>query len=241
MIKIIITLIIFIPIAYGVPSPHSRSGIENGLDLRLLKAIDQFVLTTEAKARNELSDRDYFSILLGSYYRFNNKFRLGLFSQAEQGLLWEESWKKKNKWKWDQDYTWDYSTVIDATYSNKFSSNLIWEVKNRIHYYHEKERLLWKLRPALKYFFIEDGRPSWVTYSMVEIYTPINYGKRTVYEYWFYNGILKQFTDEFSLGPVISWRQRFLHSYDGFKKKWGKEYSREFNSIYLGISATYSW
>lgn len=243
MIKFLLLFILSTLTTFAAtPVPQSRKGAETGVEFRLLKTIDRSLLTFESKARNELTDQDYYSLLMGSYYRFTTNFRMGIFWQGEQGLVWDTDWiKEKGQWQWREEKRWDFSSVLDATYSDKFTTNLVWEIKNRLLYYHERENLLWKIRPGLRYFILEDGKPLWLAYTQAEFYIPVNYGKSFLYEYWLYTGLLRQVSDEFSIGPVLSFRQRWFHGYDGFEDRWGRSYNKVFTSVYLGINGVYSW
>lgn len=223
-------------------TPGDESGIETGIDFRVLKKQKRFILLVETKNRKELVDTTYHQLMMGSYYRITKRFRTGLFFQGEKGLRWDTDWSKGIKWDWDNiNSRWDFSTVVDATYNDTIKSNWVWEFKNRLFYYHSRDALLLKTRPGIRYFFLESGKPVWQIYSEVEAYIPLNYGVTKIYEYWIYLGSLYQFSKKFSLGPVLSYRQRWFHSYDNFSDRTGENYQSQFSSIYAGLSGVYVW
>jgi hypothetical protein len=229
---------------WAVPTqPDSRSGIETGIDFRALKIWNKYILLAETKNRKELLNNDYHQLMLGSYYRITKRWRTGLFFQGEQGLRWDNDWGKVGStWQWQKlDSRWDFASVMDSTYSDTFGSNWVWEFKNRLYYYHSRQALQLRTRPGLRYFFLKEGRPWWQIYSEIEGYVPLSYGKRSLYEYWLYLGGLYQATPKFAIGPVISYRGRWFHSYDKFEAQAGHDFKTSFQSTYFGISAVYSW
>jgi len=243
MIKIFLISIFFISSAFAAQRiPEKENGFEYGMDFRLLKKKKRFIMLAESKNREEKADSSYHQLMLGSYYRLTKRLRLGLFLQGESGLRWDNDWEKKNVWGWKNiNNQKDFSSVADLTYNDLLASNLTWELKNRILYYHSRQALLLKLRPGLRYFILKHGLPQWQLYSEVEGYFPINYGTETLYEYWVYVGGLYQVTPKFSIGPVVSYRKRWFHSYDSFKDTTGDSYRVAFSTVYLGLSAVYNW
>jgi hypothetical protein len=245
MIKFFIlsTLLLLTSKLWSANTPSSKSGLETGIDFRALKQISHFILLGETKNRKEILGNDYHQLLLGSYYRLTKRWRVGLFMQGEQGLRWDSDWEKQGgQWRWQHlDSRWDFATVADSTYNNTISSNWVWEFKNRIFYYHSRQAAQLRTRPGLRYFILKDGQPWWQIYGELEAYIPLNYGKRSLYEYWCYLGRLYQVNSRFGIGPVISYRGRWFHSYDAFEKKTGKDFKTQFLSTYMGISAVYVW
>lgn len=245
MIKIHFLLIFLLTANFAMASvktPDDESGLETGIDFRVLKKKKRFIFLAETKNRKELVDTTYHQLMVGSYYRITKRFRTGLFFQGEKGLRWDSDWGKGAKWNWDDiNSRWDFSTVVDATYNDTIKNNWVWEFKNRLFYYHSRDALLLKTRPGIRYFILESGKPLWQLYSEVEAYIPLNYGVKKIYEYWIYFGSLYQFSKKFSLGPVISYRQRWFHSYDHFSDLTHENYQAQFSSIYAGISGVYAW
>lgn len=239
----IILILFFSNLAQAsLKTPSSESGLETGIDFRLLKKKKRFILLAETRNRKELLDTSYHQLMVGSYYRITKRFRTGLFFQGEKGLRWDDDWHKGATWGWNEiESRWDFSTVLDATYTDILKGNWVWEVKNRFSYYHSRDALLYRIRPGLRYFILKHGQPLWQFYSEVEAYFPLNYGEKKLYEYWIYFGSLYQFTQKFSLGPVLSYRQRWFHSYDNFEDRTGEDYRIPFSSVYAGISAVYVW
>ncbi len=239
---LLISLLATFPVWALRKTPHSTTGTEIGLDLRILKKAGDFIFVAETKNREELLDQKYQQYLLGSYFRLSKRFRAGLFLQAEKGLRWDSDWKKDTTWEWQNiQNRWDYSTLFDVTYTNFLFKNTLWEWKNRISYYHSRDALLVKTRPGLRHFILKFGKPLWQIYFELEAYLPVNYGENTLYEYWLYSGALYQFTDEFSIGPLISYRQRWYHSYKNFESITSQDFRETFSSIYFGLSALYSF
>lgn len=223
-------------------APDSKNGTERGFDLRILKKSGPFILVTETKNRDEILDQKYQQFLLGTYLRLSKNLRAGLFFQGEKGLRWDSDWKKDTIWEWQNlQNRWDFSSILDVTYTNFLFKNTLWEWKNRINYYHSRDALLLKTRPGIRHFIMKFGKPLWQIYYELEAYLPVNYGESILYEYWLYSGALYQVTDEFSIGPLISYRQRWYHSYSSFESKTSQNYKETFSSIYFGLSALYSF
>src|SRR5665647_309444 len=223
-------------------TPSSRSGVETGIDFRALKKYKRYLFLVETKNRQELADTDYHQLMVGSYYRITKRFRTGLFFLNEQGLLWDNDWHKENTvWQWSNSSRWDFSTVLDTTYTNNLGRNWVWEIKGRLFYYHSRQALLLRPRPAIRHFILKLGQPWWQIYAEAEAYLPLNYGNKSLYEYWLYLGGLHQFTPNFSLGPVVSYRTRWFHPYKSFKAVTGQDYNATFKSVYFGLSAVYAW
>lgn len=244
MIKFLILFFLFISSSHAQQkTPDSRYGVESGIDFRMLKKIKRNLLLFETRHRRELEDTDYHQVLMGSYYRLTKRFRMGAFIQAEQGLRWDKDWRRgPQKWEWqDVESRWDFSSVLDATYTDKFTSNFVWEMKTRLYYYHSRDALQLRLRPGLRYFVMKFGRPLWQFYTEIETYIPLNYGVDELYEYWVYLGALYQATSNFAIGPVISFRERWFHAYNKFESKAGQSFKTNFESTYFGLSAIYSF
>lgn len=234
-------LVLFSCSAFAVDkTPDSRFGLEHGFDFRLLKKHRRYLFLAESKNRRELTDSQYNQVLLGSYYRLTKRFRMGLFFQAEQGLRWDEDWEKGSVWRWQKmNSRWDFSSVVDATYNDKINRNWVWEMKSRLYYYHSRDALQLRLRPGLRYFVIKEGKPVWQLFTEVEGYIPLTYGEKSLYEYWVYVGSLYQFTRQFSMGPVVAFRERWFHAYDKFEDKSGESFKANFESTYVGLNALY--
>ena len=96
MIRLLILLTFFFSLNLWAnrKSPTSKTGIEGGVDFRLLKKMDRYLFLVESKNRFELLDQNYRQFLLGSYYRLTKRFRTGVFFQSEQGLRWDDDWNK---------------------------------------------------------------------------------------------------------------------------------------------------
>lgn len=234
----------FISSAFAVDrNPDSRSGTDYGLEFRLLKKYRRYIFLAETKGRKEVLGNDYAQILFGSYYRITKRLRTGLFIQNEQGQRFDEDWRSKSgRWGWQNiSGRWDFSSVGDLTYNDKISNNLVWELKTRLYYYHSRNIVQLRVRPGIRYFHLKFGRPEWQLFLENEVYLPLNYGDRSIYENWFYLGSLYQLSSNFSMGPVISHRFRKFNAYDSFSDRTGEDYTRQLNTIYLGMNAVYSW
>lgn len=237
MIKFFFLLCLIAFGAEAARTPESKYGFENGVDLRVMKKVRRYLLLLESKNRKELTDHDYNQLMMGSYYRLTKRFRMGAFIQAEQGLRWDQDWQRKNGvWQWqNMNSRWDFSSVLDATYSDHVTKSSTWEMKSRLFYYHSRDSLQLRLRPGYRYFILKHGLPVWQIFTELEAYIPVNYGTRSLYEYWLYLGALYQFNSKFGLGPVISFRERWFHEYEdssvGYKSK--------FQSTYFGLNALY--
>lgn len=244
MIRIFLILILCTSTAFSADkTPDSKNGFETGIDLRAIKKKRRFLILAESKNRKELTGHDYNQVMAGTYYRITKRFRTGLFFQGEQGLRWDEDWKKiGSNWDWqDMNDRWDFSSVVDFTYNDRWKKNFVWEMKSRFYYYHSRDSLQLRLRPGLRYFILEHARPKWQLFTEFEAYVPLNYGTVSLYEYWLYVGGLYQVTNRFALGPVVSLRERWFHAYDGFEKKSGTTYRASYESIYLGLNLLYQW
>jgi hypothetical protein len=243
MIKAIFLFLIFSLSSFGASNtPSSTSGSERGIDLRVMKKEGRKIFVFETKNREELLDESYHQALIGSYYRVTKRLRVGLFLQTEQGLRWDDDWVKSESWQWERiNNRWDYSTVFDLSYQDKINSKFLWELKNRLAYYHSRDALLLKLRPGLRYFIFKNGSPWAQIFTQVETYIPVNYGHHLIYEYWAYLGSLFEVTKGFSMGPLISYRQRWFHSYDSFKETTNLSYRTQLSSFYYGLSALFQF
>jgi hypothetical protein len=244
MINFLLVFFLFISFCHAQQkAPESKYGLESGIDFRLIKRIRRNLLLLETRHRRELENTNYHQVLFGSYYRFTKKLRMGAFIQAERGLRWDEDWRRgPQKWEWqDVENRWDFSSVLDATYMDKFTGNFAWELKTRLYYYHSRDAVQLRLRPALRYFVMKFGRPLWHFYLELETYTPLTYGVNELYEYWIYSGVLYQATARFAIGPVLSFRERWFHAYEKFESRAGESFKTNFESTYLGLNAVYSF
>ena len=246
MIKIFflfLSIIFMFENSWAGKKPRSQTGSEAGIEFRAIKKWQRYLFLFETKNREEILGTNYHQLMVGSYLRHTKRLRSGLFFQGEKGLRWDNDWRKEGSaWKWqDIGSRWDFSTVFDNTFNDQLSSNWVWEFKNRLFYYHSRAALQLRVRPGLRYFILEHGQPLWQIYSEVEGYIPLNYGKKTLYEYWLYLGALYQWNPRFSLGPVMAYRTRWFHSYEGFKDRTREQFKATFQSTYLGLNAVYLW
>lgn len=244
MIKFLLLFLFILPASHAQDkTPDARYGTEYGVDLRVIKKIKRNLLLLETRNRRELEDTNYHQFLTGTYYRFTKNLRMGAFIQLEQGLRWDEDWHRGPvKWGWqDVENRWDFSTVLDATYAEKITDTFLWEMKSRLFYYHSRDAVQLRLRPGLRYFITKFGRPLWQLYTELEVYMPLTYGVNDFYEYWLYTGALYQATPRFAVGPVVSYRERWFHAYKEFEARAGESFRKNFESVYYGLSAVYSF
>lgn len=243
MIRFFLVFLLSVPAFASIKTPKNRYGFENGLDFRVLKKHRRYIFLTETKNRKEITGVNYNQLLVGSYYRLTKRFRMGGFIQAEQGLRWDEDWRRiSTQWQWQNtNARWDFSTVLDATYNDKITNKLLWEMKTRVYYYHSRDALQLRLRPGLRYFVMRGGKPQWQIFTEFEGYLPVTYGNTSLYEYWLYIGTLYQLTENFALGPVVSFRERWFHAYHNFEKKTGESFKTHYQSTYMGLNVLYTF
>lgn len=245
MIRILLALVFLLPVlGWADPrKPANKSGVEPGVELRLIKPVYRYVFMAETKSRKEITDETYSQVMLGGYYRITKRWRLGYFGQGEQGLRWDDDWHRfPDKWDWQSSQgRWDFSSVLDSTYMDNISTRLLYEVKARLFYYHSRNALQFRIRPGLRYFVLREGRPVWQYFTALEAYAPVNYGEGPLYEAWLYLGALHQFTGRLALGPTVSYRRRWLRSYEDFEDRSGVDFESVFDSVNIGLTAVYTW
>lgn len=207
----LLCLILITPSSWG--QNRKESGFEWGGDVRLFKSFDPFTLMFETKMRHELTSLRPKQVTIGSYYRAFKYLHLGAFVWGQSALRWDKDWGAHNGvWDWaNTNDKWEYSGVFDATGVYQVDPwPLVLEWKNRFIHNWKHGYETYKTRLGAKYFFTakDSGRPLAQVFFQYELYFPLNYGHRSIYEKWAYLGTLFPLGDHCWWGPYAAVRNR---------------------------------
>ncbi|AZZ35324.1 hypothetical protein CIK05_00400 [Bdellovibrio sp. qaytius] len=209
---------------------------EGELRLRYLQSIDQYTLYSEIQLANQSDNREFKSVLAGSYYRFYDNLRAGLFYQRQYGVRHNEDWFKDPAsavWHWrNADHRGEDSAVLDISPKMAFE-NFTVEFKFRYEHGFFNSQNFLRPRLGLTYFWLGDNEPVASAFVQAENLIQLKNGKTE--QRWLYIGGLYHYNTTFQIGAykVKNWQQ--WNSTAEYAATTGQSYSVESNSRVYGI------
>lgn len=229
--------------AVGNVPDDIRTANETEARLRYLQPVKSFTLFGEAQLAEQSDDRKYKSIMIGSYYRFHNNFRAGLFYQRQYGFRHDHDWFKDPTtlvWQWrDTNTRGEDLAVLDI--SPKFvlpfgKETWTFEFKTRYEYnFFNSDRSL-RLRPNLTYFYLHDDEPLASFFLQAEQVLGLNYGTHSINERWLYLGGLYHYSPSLQFGAFAAQKWQQWSSTPEYTAITGKTYTVDADSDVLGIT-----
>lgn len=225
--------------AVGNAPDNIDTSHETEARLRYLQSVKNFTLFAEAQVSDQSDFREYKSIMLGSYYRFFDNLRAGLFYQRQYGFRHDEDWFKDpvTLWQWrNTNNRGEDLAILDVSPKMSLAENWTFEFKTRYEYnFFNSDRSL-RLRPNLTYFYLRDGEPLASFFLQAEQVLGLNYGTHTVNERWLYLGGLYHYSPglQFGLFAAQKWQQ--WSSTPNYTAITGKTYTVDADSDILGLT-----
>lgn len=239
LVLAIITSCSFTFAAGNVPE-HINKSSETEARLRYLQSVNNFTLFAEAQVADQSDHREYKSIMLGSYYRFFDNLRAGLFYQRQYGFRHDEDWFKDPVtlvWQWrNTNDRGEDLAILDLSPKVSLADSWTFEFKTRYEYnFFNSDRSL-RLRPNLTYFYLRDGEPLASFFLQAEHVLGLNYGTHAVNERWLYLGGLYHYSSalQFGLFAAKKWQQ--WSSTPNYTAITGKTYTVDADSDVLGLT-----
>jgi len=223
--------------AVGNVPDDIKSTTESEARLRYLHPVNQFTLFSEVQLANQSGGREYKTIFLGSYYRFFDNLRAGLFYQRQYGFRHNEDWFKDpvTLWQWQNtDDRGEDLAILDVSPKFSFAENWTFEFKTRYEYNFFNSNQSVRLRPNLTYFWLGENEPIASFFLQAEHVLALNYGSHSTEERWTYLGALHHHSSVLQYGAFAAQKWQAWTSTSAYTATTGKTYSVDANSNVLG-------
>lgn len=223
--------------------------METEPSVRVFARHGAFTYFGELHARWETASRRFSGLTVGSYYRLLPNLRVGAFFSRQYGLRHDEDWVKwpSGAWRWNEtDTRGENFLIADATprADLPFLPGRHWvgELRARLsHNFFNEQRTL-RLRPGVTYFWMGDESPRMSFFGQFEMYLPLNYGVKTIYETWIYAGALYFFSPGFQLGGFAAARSTTWGNTAAFSAaENGDTYETTAKAAVLGLTAIFQF
>lgn len=231
----------------NIPNPLA-SGVEPEATLRLFVKHEPWLLYAEAYGSWQTDNRAYRSILVGSYYRLFDNLKVGAFYMGQQGARHDDDWIKGSDgvWQWaNTNSRYESVIVLDASPRASLSflpgKNWVGELKTRylFDFYDSLQTLV--VRPGLTYFWLKGEQPFMSFFLQDEMWFPLNFGSKTIYENWSYLGALYHLSGQVQLGGYGAIKQQFWSSTPAYTSLTGKTWVVEGDSTVIGLLAVFQF
>lgn len=246
MTRLLLTLVIIANCNFAFAIGNVPDNIEKfsatEARLRYLHALKNYTLLTEIQLANQPENREYKSALLGSYYRFHDNLRAGLFYQRQYGFRHDADWFKDPAtlvWQWrnTNDRGEDLAILdISPKMILPDRENMTLEFKLRYEYNFFNDNQSIRFRPTFTYFWMPEGEPVASFFMQAEQLYSLNYGSHATSEKWVYIGGLYHFNSHFQLGGYIAHQWQAWSSTPAYTAITGKTYMVHADSDVLGFT-----
>lgn len=210
--------------------------------LRYLHAVKNYTLLTEIQIADQNDHREYKSVLFGSYYRFRDHLRAGLFYQRQYGFRHDADWFKDPTtlvWQWrNTNDRGEDLAILDISPKMVLPDheNTTLEFKTRYEYNFFNNNRSIRFRPTFTYFWIPEEEPVASFFIQAEQLFSLNYGSHGKSEQWAYLGGLYHFNSQFQLGGFLAHQWQAWSSTPEYTAITGKTYRVHADSDVLGIT-----
>ena len=184
-------------LADDIPGKLASGLFNPELDARLFLKHEPWLLYAEIYDSWQTDSRNQRSVTLGTYYRLLDNLKVGAFYLGQQGVRHDEDWQQGSDgvWHWaDTRSRLENVLVLDASPRAELEflpgTHWVGELKARYFYnFTESDsRQALVLRPGLTYFWLRDGQPFLNFFLQYEMWFPLGFGSKTIYETWAYLG-----------------------------------------------------
>ncbi len=225
-------------LAVGNVPDDIKTTTESEVRLRYLHPVKQFTLFSEIQLADQSDGREYKTIFLGSYYRFFDNLRAGLFYQRQYGFRHNEDWFKDSSAVWQWKNTEDRGedlAILDVSPKFSLGNNWTFEFKTRYEYNFFNSDQSLRLRPNLTYFWLGEDKPIASFFLQAEHVLALNYGSHSTEERWAYLGALYHHSSNLQYGAFAAQKWQAWTSTPAYTATTGKTYSVDANSNVLGV------
>jgi hypothetical protein len=219
------------------------TGVQPEASLRVFERHEPWLLHAEVYASSQTDSRAQYALLAGSYYRLLDNLKVGAFYLAETGVRHDADWFKDpadGTWKWaNTNGRVESNVVLDASPRAELGflpgGSWVGELKLRYFYdlFDSEQSLL--ARPGLTYFWLREGRPFLNFFLQYEMWFPLNFGHRAIYDSWAYLGALYHLSPVVQLGGYTAYRQQWWSSTQAYTNLTGQTYTVEGDAAVLGL------
>lgn len=239
MIKFLLILLFGSPaFAVGNVPDDLGSKSETEVIIRLMQPIQQFTVYSEIQLAKQSDDRSYKTVFFGSYYRFYDNLRAGLFYQRQYGVRHNEDWFKDAAavWQWrDTEDRGEDLAILDVSPKMTLGENSTFEFKTRYEYNFFNSNQSLRLRPTLTYFWLGESEPIASFFLQAEQVLALNYGSHSITERWLYLGGLYHHNSLVQYGAFAAQKWQAWTSTPEYSGITNKTYSVDANSNVLGL------
>ena len=244
---LLILFLIFSSVVHAshIPLDQSRN---NDLEFtaRFFYSADKWTSLAEIFKADQVQDQQYKSFLLGSYYRFHENIRAGLFFKRQYGFRHNADWIVDSvvDWRWRNTNDRAEDLVIFDLSPRVLLPFLpgdgwTFDFKTRYEYnFFNKDQYL-RLVPTVTYYWIHNDSPFINVYVQAEQAFPVNFKSEGPTEKWLYLGLLYSFDSQWQVGLSTSKKEMSWKSTDEFVQLTGASYNNKNSSTAMGLLLIY--
>lgn len=218
-----------------------KTSVTPAADLRGFWRTSAFTHLFELQARQDSDGRDFRAARIGTIFRAHENLKLGASIARRYGLRHDEDWVRDDQGNWHWQPTNGRAEdffIADVTPQARlgFLSERNWAAELRVRHLWNTfngDRTL-KIRPGISYLW----DPATVQLQY-EVYFPLNYGVRTVYETWLYLGAIFPLSRDFQLGGFAARRTETWGGSDLLFRQTGNAFEIRALSYIFGITAIF--
>jgi hypothetical protein len=231
--------------ADNVPQDVPRA-VDPEITVRAFARAGKISILGELAGGWQSDSRSSRSLLAGAYAQPWPNLKLGAFYGLQYGQRHDEDWVKTDVWHWqDVSGRGEHLLVLDASPRAELSflpgENWVGELKTRFAFNFTQGQQTLRLRPGLTYFWLRDGQAFLNFFAQYEIYLPVNYGTRTIYETWAYLGALYHLSSRVQVGGYGALKTQVWGNTPAFTATTGRTFLVEADSTVVGLLAVFQF
>ena len=245
-------LILFLIFSSNVQANHipldQNGNNDTEFTTRVLYIKEKWTPIAEIFGTDQTQDQKYRAVLLGSYYRFHENIRAGLFYKRQYGFRHNADWVDDPVlgWRWrntnnrGEDLAiFDLSPRILLPFLP--GDGWTFDFKTRYEYNFFNNNQYLRFVPTLTYFWIRNDSPFINFYLQAEQTFPLNFDSEGPTEKWLYLGLLYSFDSHWQFGLSTSKKSMSWKSTSEFTQSTSGSYNTKNSSSAIGLLLIYKF
>ncbi len=225
--------------------PSTENDTAKSFHLNVFKKLSsKLKLKLKSSFRLRKQKNDEKQVSLGGQYRLSHHWFSFIHVEQLYGQRSDNDWIHIDGWHWRDNKSQSQQKVgaglIYKTILIDWKLPLLFEGKTSVDHNLTTGHRTLKLSPMLRMTFFKDSDPLLSPYLKYEAYLPHNFSDETIYQSWFYMGLIYHFQE---FNPFIfysSGSQKWTGS-DSFKTRFNTTYLTEMKIKEIGIGITLNY
>lgn len=216
------TLVLFLFSINTWAAPPAPTALEEGTDVnytvRHFHKIKKLKIVSEYSQIKTEKQSDIVKFQTGLRYRLSKNFKIGAYYSRMYGNRHDEDWIASNgSWKWkDTKDRGENIFTLDLIPRFLLKPNVIGEFRVKVLHNTFNSNTTLKIRPSLSYVHLGNAGPIYTASLRYEVYIPMSYGDKFIYEDWAYVDFLYHYKKWFKPSVFFSVGNRFWTQTDKF-------------------------